>query len=194
MKGLPPNTQRMYHRRKAAHEALQDFVEGTIEHLKKVKKSFVVSESVDYKKYKASNRDMVKIDREKEKNLVATLDNKVKEGKRLVFFEGAIFEGTYNDKKSGVSNTQPLIMLDVPSRDDVVNKRKIKLYAANPGSPPPDRLYYEDPPTKEEVVDVWKWKEVELDVVPETFINGGGVRLYRQQYPLTHPGASTVRK
>lgn len=193
MEKLPPNTQRMYHRRKAAHGALKEFVDNTVQYLVDTQTPHVVSHSLDFKKYSTSNSNMVKINEGTEAHLISTLDNKAKEGQRLVFFEGAIFEATMNDRKSGVVNTQTLLMLDVPSPQDVRDKKKIKLYAAKPGSSPPDRLFYADPPSKKEVVDEWGWKEVQLDVVPETFHNAGGVRLYRQQYPLTHPGASTVR-
>jgi hypothetical protein len=84
-------------------------------------------------------------------------------------------------------------MLDVPSEEDVANRRPITLYAAEPGSPPPDRLFYKKAPSEETVLKEWGWTKLQVNVVPVNFHSGCGVKLYRQQYPLTHPGASTVR-
>jgi hypothetical protein len=182
----------MYHRKHSAAQAIDDFVSNMISHLSKEKRQFVISESVDFKKYKTSNAGIIKINKTKEKNLVTLLNRSAKECSHLVFFKGAIFEATCNVKKIGVMNTQTLIMLDVPSEEDIANKRPITLYASKPGSPPPDRLYHDPAPTEETVLKVWGWKKVVLDALPENFHNGGGVQLYRQRYPLTHPGASTA--
>lgn len=192
MSELSPNTQRMYHRKHSAAQAIDDFVSNMISHLSNNQRRFVTSDSADFKKYKTSNAGIIKINKTKEKNLVTLLNRRAKECSRLVFFEGAIFEATCNVKKIGVMNTQTLIMLDVPSEKDVANKRPITLYASKPGSPPPDRLYYDPAPSEETVLKEWGWKKVVLDVLPENFHSGGGVQLYRQQYPLTHPGASTA--
>jgi len=192
MSEVSPNTQRMYHRKHSAAQAIDDFVTNMISHLSIHQRRFEISESVDYKKYKNSNTGIIKINKTKENNLVTLLNRKAKECGRLVFFEGAIFEATCNVKKVGVLNTQTLIMLNVPSQEDVANKRHITLYASKAGSPPPDRLYYDPAPSEETVVNEWGWRKVVLDVLPENFHNGSGVQLYRQQYPLTHPGASTA--
>ena len=38
----------------------------------------------------------------------------------------------------------------------------------------------------------WGWTKVEIEVIPDNYHNAFGMQLYREQYPLTHPGASTV--
>jgi hypothetical protein len=193
MSELNPNTQRMYHRKKSAALAINDFVTNTIDYLKKEKQEYVVSDSVDFKAYNTASTGMKEINKGKERNLASLLDRRAKECRCLVFFEGAIFKAMCNIKKSGVMNTQTLIMLDVPSEEDVANRRPITLYAAEPGSPPPDRLFYKKAPSEETVLKEWGWTKLQVNVVPVNFHSGCGVKLYRQQYPLTHPGASTVR-
>ena len=192
MSDLSPNTQRMYHRKKSAALAIDDFVSNMISYLSANKKEHVISDSVDFKKYKTSNANNIKIDKGKEQNLVSFLDRKAKECGRLVFFEGAIFEATCNIKKCGVMNTQTLIMLDVPKPSDITNRRSITLYASKPGSLPPDRLYFEPAPSEETVLNEWGWTKVEIEVIPDNYHNAFGMQLYREQYPLTHPGASAV--
>ena len=192
MSELSPNTQRMYHRKKSANLAIDDFVSNMIGYMMKKKKKYVVAESVDYKKYITSNANNIKIDKSKEHNLVSALNRKAKECGRLVFFEGAIFEATCNLKKCGVMNTQTLIMLNVPEESDIRNRRGITLYASNPGSPPPDRLYFDPAPTEETVLKDWGWKKVKIDVTQDNYHSLSGMKLFREQYPITHPGASTV--
>ena len=68
MSELNPNTQRMYHRKKSAALAINEFVNNTIEYLKKTKQDYVVSESMDFKAYNTSSSGVIRIDKGKERN------------------------------------------------------------------------------------------------------------------------------
>ena len=190
MEDVGMNTHCMYHRRSTASHAIQTLVGNMKAQLKREGKKHVVSSSVDYQKYSVGRSGFEEIDKERDNNLVMKMNRTKKEPQELVFFEGAVFDATRNDKH--ISNAQKLLMLEVPSQDDVDKKRAIKLYASNDCSRIPDCVYYETPPSREEVLNTWGWHEVWVEPVPEPRDADGLIELYRKQYPLVHPGASTV--
>lgn len=178
----------MYHRKKSAVRATDDFIDTTKNYLTQKERHFVISDATDKTKLRD---DAAGFKTTKEDSVIDLLNRKVRESRRLIFFEGALFEATRNS--TGHKNSQILIMLDVPSEEDVKAKKKIKLYAAPPGSPRPKNLYHEKPPTAHEVEKEWGWKQVFVDHAEEKCaVRSDDILAYRCQYTMVHLGASTV--
>lgn len=186
-KKVPRDTVKCYHRKKSAAKARHDEIDEYIRSFEDGNIKFVISEACDYKK--VGNAEPTSADGEPA--VVKYLDAKCRESKRLLFFEGALFEATSN-VIGQYYNSQILIMLDVPSEEDVRLKKPIKLYAAPAGSKRPAKKIYDPPPSRDEVLNVWGWKEVSLGPPPESFHKGANFWAYRKQYSLVHVGNTTV--
>ena len=187
---VDPDTVRLYHRKKSVNEAQDDFAETTELYLRRENIPYIVSAAKDFIRKVGSKADK---QLSESATVRKTLDRKVRECKRLLFFRGAVFVATQNDKSGTVFNSQTLIMLDVPSQETIDNGLPITMYAAPCGSPNPDRLYYSDPPSPDEVVNQWGWKKVKVGIAPENYVTSRHLLLYRQQYGLVPIGVSTVR-
>lgn len=189
MDEVPPDTWRLYHRKTSAMQAMDEFTRDTGNYLAARGIVFERSIARDYMKKSGS-----KAEKQFTRNSTVTklLDQKVKECKELLFFEGAVFEATQNDPHRNYFNSQSMIMLDVPDRETIENGLPITLYAAPCGSPRPEASYHANPPSRDEVVNEWGWKEVKVGVAPERFVSRHNILAYRQQYCLVHPGVSTV--
>ena len=186
---VSPTAHRLYHRKTSAMQAKDDFVNSTLKYLSsrgRASEAKVVR-SKDQMKLAGSRQDL-----QVSNDPVVTklLDQKVRESRQLLFFKGALFEATRN--VGDVLNSQIMIMLDVPSDDDIAAMKPITLYSAPEGSPRPTNLYHEIPPSKEEVLNVWKWKEVKISPAKMNLHRQGLMEAYREQYTIAHLGASTV--
>ena len=103
--------------------------------------------------------------------MISALDQKLKEPKRLLFFHGGLYESTMNNPTEGYSQSQVLLMLDVPSRQNIESRSPISLMAA------PTRrvllnMNMENFPTADDLeTDRWAWVQVRIS--PEQLVTRG---------------------
>jgi len=189
---IDPNWVQIYHKKKLAHIALQNWVGYMERRLKELRKPFVISNSHDMMKFVSTSKDPTVAN--DNKTVVSMLDrnNSVKELKQLLLFEGCIYTVTRNNSDGTLCNAQSVILLELPSQDHVASFKPITVYACPAGEPERNRLYYDPPPSAKEVEQEWGWKKVKVSLLQEHYITENHIIAYRKQYPLTHPGASTV--
>ena len=77
------------------------------------------------------------------------LEQKVKEPKKLLFFKGAIYEITFN-KEGEYSQSQMVLLFDMPLEEDLINWRKIKILVAPNGL---KEVVFDNNKIKEEYID-----------------------------------------
>lgn len=190
---IDPNWVQIYHRKASANLAIDNWVAMTEHHLsKKIPKNYFVSVAQDMMKYQTSSADAKPADNNDKVVNMLDRDCSIKELKRLLLFPGCIYQVTRNNKSDNIWNSQSVILLDLPSLEDINNFRPITMYACPAGAEQPTSLFYDPPPSKTEVERDWGWYQVKVSVAPENFISDSFLLAYRKQYPLTHPGASTV--
>lgn len=178
---------RLYHRRKAVSEAHNTFVNDTKKCLIRENVNFTECASRDMKKTSNSRTDLQETHNEQ---VVKLLNNKVREPHHLLFYPTALFMSTVNTDT--YSQSQTLMMLDVPSTSDVENRKPLTLYAAPvQDSPLEHNLNFRSPPSKEDLLKQ-KWEEVKVDVCMERLVTRDHISACRRQYTLVHVGASTV--
>lgn len=180
------NVQRMYGNRKSATAQADDYVLTSLTHLRKQNITFTVCSAEDYQKTAYSRTDLQLTQSE---DIKLTLDRKVREPRRLIFFKGATFEATVNG--NGFSQSQILLMLEVPTREAIENNWDITLFAA-PSEYNPSALTNEVREESELLNN--GWKKVQISTSPERLITNNGIECYRKQYTLRHLGSSTINK
>ena len=184
---LGPEVQRMYSRRAEATAAAENYVTSSINNLTLRKKRYRLCEAHDLQRPISSRRDL-QITHDNQIKL--SLDKKKREPKRLLFYEGAMFEATVNG--DGYSQSQILLMLNIPSQEQIDVWSDIKLMAAPPNYIPkvmPDEIPSKDTLLKE------GWTEVSIKVTPERSpVYCHGSEAHRKQYSLRHIGSSTINK
>ena len=90
---------------------------------------------------------------------ISALNQKVKEPRSLLFFKGAIYSCTFNNK--GVfSQAQMALLYNLPSQSDVDNWRPIKLLLAPPGL---KSIFYDGTTTKDQYIQAG-FKEISMGV------------------------------
>ena len=114
------STMRLYSKRVPARDASKQFVDQVRRQVED--DSRVERESEDVVKNRYSHRDW----HGATDHVSSKLDQHVKESQLLLFFKGAIYEATFNDRDK-FSNTQMMMMYDLPSTEAVQNWRKVKL-------------------------------------------------------------------
>lgn len=192
MDKTPVDTVRLYSRRITTAAARGDFIRNITTLMRENGADLVVSEASDFKKYEGSLAEPMSLNGDTDKYIIKKLDKDSKESRSLAFFSGALFEATRNVHGKYL-NSQTLLMLDVPTQEQVDSKQPIKLYVMPEKSQKPDKLYHDPPPTKEVVENDWGWKEVLVHHNEENWVSvKGQVKAYRKQYPLVHLGNTTV--
>ena len=189
------DTQRLYPKKKPAVQASEEYVNATISELTRLGQRFIVSHAEDKQRPNGSRSLYRRAD---DKDLINKINVTVREPPRLVFFEGAVFEATTNmtSGRKGFSQSQLLIMLQLPSEETVRSKATITLIASPVGETTIPYRSDGSIPTKEELLQN-DWKEVRVQTVPDRkqqYVVSGSLRGMRQQYSLRHLGASTIHK
>lgn len=148
----------------------------------------VISTSIDKHKVSDSRADLQVTNDER---VVKILNSGVREPRRLLFFHGALFESTVNTNE--YSQSQTLIMINVPTQQQTDDKAPLQLYAKPPDGKPLDSSLYDhrQPPTEEYLLSN-KWKLVTIKVAPERVVTREHITAVREQYCLRHIAASTV--
>lgn len=183
---LGPSVQRMYSTRKSACEQADDYVGSCIKQLEKEDKPFMVCNARDFQRTASSRAELRETYNEE---IQSALDRKVREPRRLAFFEGAIFEATVNE--DNFSQSQVMVMTTLPSKEQFDNRWDISLLAA----PPEYKASLINKETLDESELLRKgWTRVKISLTPERLITTNGIEAYRSQFTLRHLGASTINK
>ena len=189
---IDSSVQRMYSKCKPAQEASNEYVDACRKQFMRDGINFVVANSEDCHVNSASRADPV---RTNNRQLINKLNTKLREPPRLIFFCGALFEVTVNVKgERGYSQSQLLIMLDVPSQIIVESWGPITLLAAPSGITHLDTS--DGTPSKEELIEAG-WKVVKINCAPDRSsrkVTSGCLIESRKQYSLKHVGAGTINK
>jgi len=184
---IKSNFLRLYHRKKSVSEALTDYVEEIKEKLKLDNVPYIECTSIDMKKVSDSRTDLRATD---DISVVNMLNNKVREPRQLLFWPGALFSATVNTPQYAQSQT--LLMIDVPSLEDIQNRRQINLWKANEDEGLINQLHnFGRVPDREELLQRG-WEEVQVDVCPERLTTRNHISACRRQYSIVHMAASTV--
>jgi hypothetical protein len=115
------------------------------------------------------------------------LDRVCKEPAELYFFQGGLYEMTYN-KPGCFSQSQLAILMDVPCQEHVNAFRSIEIYVSPPGS----KTVPQDGVTKEELLEM-RWTIQRVGPTPERpEMVARNLSARREQYGLRHRFASTI--
>ncbi len=187
-KRITPSTWRIYHRRQAASNSFEEWVDDSIEYLHNNRVSHLIARSEDMYKVKDS---LGSLRQTNDSKIVKLLNRKVREPRRLLMFPGALFEATVNTNE--YSQSQILIMLDVPTKQHVQERKPITMLAAPAEEKLPSDLLTNRPPTEEYLLGK-KWKRVTVRVSNNTkrLVSQGHMSAFRHQYTMRHIGSSTV--
>ena len=99
------------------------------------------------------------------------------------------FESTQNGE--GYSQSQLLILLEVPTEQQVSSRSSITMYASPSGQN--EYTLGEEVPTEEELL-AEDWTKVEIRIAVERYVTRGRLQGLRRQYTLKHRGSSTINK
>ena len=176
------STMRLYSKRVPAREASNQYMERVIRQLHPTNVFEKVAEDVQKSRY--SHQDWnaaTEVTKSK-------LDQKLREPRRLLFFRGAIYEVTYN-VEGQFSNTQLVLLYDMPSQDDIQSWSKIKLLKCPLGT---KEIIFNPEASKQSYTDQG-FKEIKVGIAPQ-YSNGfdGHIQAKRKQYGLRHRVASTI--
>ena len=184
---ITPKTMKLYHRRKPANEALEDYIDDTIASLTRKRVRFTISVSKDQQKVRDSLAGMQQTHNEK---IVMMLSHKVREPRRLVFFPGAVFEATENT--NNYAQSQLMIIIDPPSNKTIQAKKPFEVMAAPAGGARLDEILSSDDIPTEDYLCSKGWKKVVVNISDERIVPHRGITACRRQYTLKHIGNSTV--
>lgn len=181
-------TIRLYHRRKSVSEAFVTFIDDMKRRLQRDGVPFTVCVSRDMKKTSGS---LGSPQETQDAQVVKLLNQKVREPRTLLLYQTCLFVSTINKGKA-YSQSETLMMLDVPSLSDVENRVPLKLWKPPVANSELERnLDYRNPPTRETLL-ANKWKEVKIEFCRERLVTRAHVSACRGQYTMTHVTASTV--
>ena len=178
--------QRMYAKRMPAYEAAKIFVDSAEQRFKRLGINYSVSYAQNRQRTagtRAEYSDVVTGD------MMRALNHDLREPEKLLFYEGAQFEATING--DGYSQSQLLMMLKVPTQNQVDIFSNLELMAA-----PPNVSYYDVSrgiPSKKQLEDDG-WSCVMIGRAPERTVTVRGSVGCRVQYSLKHIGSSTINK
>lgn len=159
-KEVDPNWVQIFHRKKSASASIETWIDNTLAYLLNhtaIKPK--ICRSHDLMKYAGSTVDLKSAEDEPDVVKMLNSSSKVKEPKRLMLFPGCLYEVTRNNKQQGYFNSQLLILLSMPSDEDIENMRPLTMYACPCGQKSPDRHFFETVPSEDEVINVWGWKK-----------------------------------
>lgn len=187
--------QRMYAKCKPAQEACLQFVESLKKEFDAIGTEYVESVSVDRCRLVKTVQDYKQV-KESDNTITKEMDRKFREPRSLLFYKGATFESTLNFKSAkkgkAYSQSQLLLMVDIPTTEQIRSKGSITLYKSKPGVNYIDLA--DGVPGKDTLASLG-WKEVSVKCTPENrSITVKSYQCTRMQYSLKHVGSSTITK
>ena len=189
---ISPNHVKVSHKRKQALEAQDDLVDITKKALEQRNINYYVKHAGDFDKPHAALGGPKKTKSEATKRL---LDKNLRGPRRLIFYPGALFEATQNTDE--YVNSQLMLMLRLPSEEDLRQGNPIQLLKAKPGRAIPKEIFtWEEPGADaQQRYEAMGWEPVQVKCTDMTnSMSAYGVTASRIQYPLRPLGTSTVNK
>jgi hypothetical protein len=179
---ITPQTMRLYSKRVPAKDAARHFAQRVRSHVNSNDLRERVADDVEKPRYSHLEWSQAS------ESATNTLEQKLKEPRRLLFFKGAIFECTYNEEDK-FSQSQMALLLDLPSASALTNWEKIKILVAPPGLREVD---YDPMHSKTHYIENG-FKEVKIGVAPErTQTLAFNLQARRKQYGLKHHVSMTI--
>ena len=124
----------MFARRKTAQKSGGKYVQDVIIEMEETSSHYIISESIDHSRLAKTRKNCALVSNPR---VLAETNRQMKEPTRLLFYEGALFESTLNYKSKireiYYSQSQLLIIADVPIIDQVNKEIPIEMYAAKAG-------------------------------------------------------------
>ena len=186
-KEVTPQHMRLYHRRLSAQDALDQYIEERRKTLDKNNIDYRISSSKDMKK---ASDSLSSFRESNDKTVEKLLDRTVRETKRVMFFPGATFEATVNTDH--FSQSQLMIMLDVPSQIHIDEGRPVSMMAAPPGLARTTGLFDVTNPPSRTDLEAKGWKHVTVQMAETRPVVQNHIVATRRQYTVKHLAASTV--
>ena len=180
---ITPQTQRMYSKRKPVNKASAEYVQGCRVRLDQERVTYTVSRACDMQRPEGSRSEFVQAS---DPDIVSALDTKIRESRTLIFWPGALvsskvdmfvhfimkqnnvllqFESTQSG--DGYSQSQLLILIDVPTNKQVSSRSSITLYASPLGQN--EYTLDEEVPTEEQLLSM-DWTKVEVGIAIKQYI------------------------
>ena len=117
------------------------------------------------------------------------LDQKAKEPRSLLFFKGAIYLCTFNEKNEAHSQSQMAFLFDLPDQESLDRWQKIKILVAPPGL---KFITYDPSKSKEEYLNEG-FQEVKISIAQEYVHSApNDLLVRRKQYGLKHYVSLTI--
>lgn len=179
---ITPSTYRLYGKKVPAKEAAKQFVERVRRSIDGINLREKSSEDVEKSRFSHREWCTASIHTSNQ------LEQLVKEPNLVLFFRGAKYEFTYNDEGK-FSQSQMVLLYDLPSQNDLDTWKKIKVLAAPPGI---KDIEFNEDDTKQSFIDKG-FIEVKVGVAPDrTRLLKSNIQAKRKQYGLRHCVTSTI--
>lgn len=180
---IPPSTMRLYSKKVPAKEAAIQFADRVRRHFDVEVLRERIADDVEKSKFS-------QMDWNQASDLTSNiLDQKLKEPRSLLFFRGAIFTCTFNEKNYTFLQSQMCFIYDIPEQRQLDNWEKIKVLVAPPGM---KEIEYDASKSKQFYLDIG-FKEVKIGVANEyTQALPNNMQARRKQYGLKHYVSSTI--
>ena len=176
---------RLYSKKVPAREASKQFVDRVRRQVSDDQR--LERKSEDIEKSRHSHQDW----KQASDSTSLQLEQRLKEPNNLLFFRGAIYEMTFNEE-GNFSNTQLVILFDLPSREDLESWRKIKVLKAPIGTK--EIQSFRPGISKQQYFDQG-YEEIDVGIAPQRtqyFKKNGQIQAKRKQYGLKHHVTSTI--
>jgi predicted GIY-YIG superfamily endonuclease len=180
---INPQTMRLYSKKIPQKEAAKDFASRVRAHISPNNLRERKSEDVEKPRYSQLEWSPAR------ESIVASLEQMLKEPRRILFFAGAIFECTYNDSQGKFSQSQMALLIELPTTNALQHWEKIKVLIAPPGMKEIDfNVTY-----SREVYLERGFREVKVGIAPErTNSVRNDMFARRKQYGLRHHVSMTI--
>ena len=167
-----PSTMRLYSKKVPANDASRQFIERVRRFIPDSHRASQVSEDVQKSRYSHQDWHVAT------EQTSSQLEQRLKEPHELLFFKGAVYELTFNSKGE-FSNTQLVILYDLPNNDQLSNWKKIKVLKAPVGQ---KEISFDLNLSKEDFF-FQGFEEIEIGVAPQrTQFLSGNIQAKRKQY------------
>ena len=183
---ITSETQCMFPTKKPKREASEQFINACKRDFASNNIHYITNDSKDLQRLLGSRGEFHPAISE---DVIEGLNSAMKEPQTLLFWRGGLYEATVNTNQ--FNQSQILLLLDVPTRQQLDNKESIVMYAAPAGIPVVVDM--ENLPTEADLLQTG-WKKVRVKHSPARTITRKGVQGQRQQYSLCHIGNSTIHK
>ena len=190
---ITPNTIRLFAKKVPVTASLGNYTEAIISRFHQDGTRHIICCSSDFQRGAFSISEYLPANAESKK----TLNKKLREPEKLVFFECGLYECTVNDPdpRGRYNQSSLALMLDLPPSHIVESFLPITMWIAPAGTTDFDFTSFPNGhPSSDQLKDL-EWLEVKIGCAPEQIVVlCGGSQAKRMQYALKHRGALTINK